>query len=391
MVLKTRKKPRQKIQHTGGEEMKERSGGVRRQRTAGRRTTRNRTRTMGRRSLTKSPLKSSPASRSATNSSVLQEAFRAGQRAGRKAMENEQSIEQHARSSWQELEAAISAELRSYSAAMQAGKAFMQGYAQAAGRSLNIIPLALNKPAAAVVCACNEELTLGQVLVQLKRLPLTDIVVVLNGTTDNSLTQVLEQPGITLVYEPERAGHDVGRALGAKMTEAETLLFVDGDMVVPAEQLAPFLYAVDRGDDVALNNLSSLLPPFARQDEVSRIKAYLNRVLNRSDLGSNSLTAVPHALSRKMIQIVKPEALAVPPKAQSLAIQHGLKVTAPSQVDVIRSNRLRSTNTGSGNEVARLIIGDHLEAIATWLGMGGNKSQARSISRAEVAYRRNAR
>ncbi|OME79399.1 family 2 glycosyl transferase [Paenibacillus pabuli] len=267
----------------------------------------------------------------------------------------------------------------------------MQGYAHAAGRSLNIVPLALRKPAAAVVCACNEELTLGQVLVQLKRLPLTDIVVVLNGTTDNSLTQVLEQPGITLVYEPDRAGHDVGRALGAKMTEAETLLFVDGDMVVPAEQLAPFLYAVDRGDDVALNNLSSLLPPFARQDEVSRIKAYLNHVLNRSDLGSNSLTAVPHALSRNMIQIVKPEALAVPPKAQSLAIQHGLRVTAPSQVDVIRSNRLRSTNTGSGNEVARLIIGDHLEAIATWLDMGGNKSQARSISRAEVAYRRNAR
>ncbi|MGN7309208.1 glycosyltransferase, partial [Bacillus subtilis] len=181
----------------------------------------------------------------------MHEAFNAGQRSGRKALHNEQSIEQHVRSTWQEHEAAISAELRGYPAAMQAGKAFMQGYAHAAGRPLNIIPLALNKPAAAVVCACNEELTLGQVLVQLKRLPLTDIVVVLNGTTDNSLMQVLEQPGITLVYEPDRAGHDVGRALGAKMTEAETLLFVDGDMVVPAEQLAPFLYAVDRGDDVA--------------------------------------------------------------------------------------------------------------------------------------------
>ncbi|WP_405153837.1 glycosyltransferase [Paenibacillus sp. FSL K6-0108] len=375
--------------------MKRRSGGIGRQRTAGRRTaitTRTRTITTGRRNLTKSPLKSSAASRSAANKSVLHEAFSAGQRAGRHALENEHSLEQHARSTWQVHEAAISAELRGYPAVMQAGKAFMQGYAQAAGRSLNIIPLALNKPAAAVVCACNEELTLGQVLVQLKRLPLTDIVVVLNGTTDNSLAQVLEHPGITLVYEPDRTGHDVGRALGAKMTGAETLLFVDGDMVVPAEQLAPFLYAVDRGDDVALNNLSSLLPPFARQDEVSRVKAYLNRVLNRSDLGSNSLTAVPHALSRNMIQIVKPEALAVPPKAQSLAIQHGLKVTAPSQVDVIRSNRLRSTNTGSGNEVARLIIGDHLEAIAAWLDMGGNSSQAgRAISRAEVAYRRNAR
>ncbi|WP_245683625.1 glycosyltransferase family 2 protein [Paenibacillus pabuli] len=369
--------------------MKGRSRGVRRHRTVRRRTTRNRT--IGRRALTKSPVKSSAANKHVARSLVMHESWKAGITAGSKMLENNESIEQHARGAWQEHEAKISAELRSYSAAMQAGKAFMQGYAHASGRSLNIVPLALHKSAAAVICACNEELTLGKVLAQLKRLPLKDIVVVLNGTTDNSLTQVLEQPGVTLVYEPDRAGHDVGRALGAKLTEADTLLFVDGDMVVPAEQLAPFLYAVDRGDDVALNNLSSLLPPFARQDEVSRIKAYLNRVLNRSDLGSNSLTAVPHALSRNMIQIVKPEALAVPPKAQSLAIQHGLKVTAPSQVDVIRSNRLRSTNMGSGNEVARLIIGDHLEALAAWLEMGGSPPQAHLLSRAEVAYRRNAR
>ncbi|WP_440112358.1 glycosyltransferase family A protein [Paenibacillus sp. QZ-Y1] len=365
--------------------MRKRSAGVLRERTASKRTT-TRNRRIGKRSLNRSKPK-----RITTNRSKLQSVWKAGQLAGCNAPIEIQLVEKHARMAWHEHGLKISAELRSYSAVMQAGKAFMQGYAQSAGRSLHIVPLHLNRSAAAVVCACNEEQTLGQVLVQLKRLPLTDIVVVLNGTTDNSLTQVLEQSDITLVYEPDRAGHDVGRALGAKMTQAETILFVDGDMVVSAEKLAPYLYAVDRGDDVALNNLSSLLPPFARQDEVSRIKAYLNRVLGRSDLGSNSLTAVPHALSRNMIQTVKPEALAVPPKAQSLAILRGLRVTAPSQVDVIRSNRLRSTNMGRGNEVAGLIIGDHLEAIAAWLDMGGNKAQALALTRAEVAYRRNAR
>lgn len=320
----------------------------------------------------------------------LRSYWRAGRLAGNCSTIEADLVNQHALAAWHAY-ASDQPGLEQWEDAWQAGKAFMQGYARSSGYSPNLVPLSLRHTAAAVVCACNEERTLGQVLVQLKRLPLRDIVVVLNGTTDNSLERVLQQPGITLVYEPNRAGHDVGRALGAKMTDAETILFVDGDMVVPAEELAPFLFAVDRGEDVALNNLTSLLPPFAKQDEVSRIKAYLNHTLGRRELGSNSMTAVPHAVSRRMIETVKPASLAVPPKAQMLAIRHGLRVSAPSQVDVIRSNRLRPGNTGSNNDVARLILGDHLEALAAWLSSGGNDVQLRPLSRAEVAYRRNAR
>ncbi|WP_434749587.1 glycosyltransferase family A protein [Paenibacillus amylolyticus] len=316
--------------------------------------------------------------------------WRAGQLAGRQFKADADNLNKHASDAWHVYAQNLPEQI-SFEAAIQVGRAFIQGYAESSGRSPEIIPLPLRHVAAAVVCACNEERTLGQVLVQLERLPLRDIVVVLNGTTDNSLERVLQHPDITLVYEPERAGHDVGRALGAKMTDAETVLFVDGDMVVPAEQLAPFLFAIDRGEDVALNDLTSLLPPFAKQDAVSRIKAYLNHTLGRRDLGSNSMTAVPHALSRRMIEAVKPSSLAVPPKAQMIAIQKGLRVSAPCQVDVIRSNRLRPGNTGSGNDVARLILGDHLEALAAWMEMSEHTAQANFPSRAEVAYRRNAR
>ncbi len=379
------------MQHAGGEEMKGRSGIVHRRRTTNRRKTAGSTRIHKRHMNKKqSVISKTRRSRSKADLVDLRLMWKAGQRAGSQAKADNTASEEHARLAWN-THAANVAELNNFEVAMNAGKAFMQGYAHNSGHSFQIVPLPLRHSAAAVVCACNEERTLGQVLSQLKRLPLTDIIVVLNGTTDDSLKQVLRQPGITLVYEPDRAGHDVGRALGAKMTDAETVLFVDGDMVVSAEQLAPFLFAVDRGQDVALNNLTSLLPPFAGQDEVSRIKAYLNRTLGRADLGSNSMTAVPHALSRRMIQTVKPASLAVPPKAQSLAIQHGMSVSAPSQVDVIRSNRLRPGNTGNGNDVARLILGDHLEALATWLDTGWNTAQARTPSRVEVAYRRNAR
>ncbi|CAH1201350.1 hypothetical protein PAECIP111890_01874 [Paenibacillus sp. JJ-223] len=317
---------------------------------------------------------------------------RAGQQAGQGAPEEREAFIRHAFQSWHEHGKAVEGTFPTYDSAILAGKAFMEGYAHAAGRNLDLVPLLLRRPAAAVVCACNEEQTLPQVLRQLKRLPLEDIIVVLNGTKDNSLERVISEKGITIVYEPERAGHDVGRALGAKMTMADSVLFVDGDMVLPAEQLAPFLYEIDRGSDVALNDISSLIPPFARQDEVSRIKAYLNRTLGRPDLGSNSMTAVPHAVSRRMIDTVKPESLVVPPKAQTLAIHHGLAIAAPARVDVIRTNRLRKSNIGSGNEVAKLIIGDHLEALAVWLKLSEESGRASpGISRIEVAYRRNGR
>lgn len=377
------------MQHAGGEEMKGRSGVVRRRRTTSRQMTAGRT-VMNKRHRKKKHVDiQKRRSRAKSGQVDLHLMWKAGQVAGSEAKANNTVSEEHARLVWN-AHAANVGELSNFELALKSGKAFMQGYAQASGHSFQIVPLPLRHSAAAVVCACNEEHTLGQVLLQLKRLPLTDIIVVLNGTTDDSLKQVLGQPGLTVIYEPDRAGHDVGRALGAKMTDAETVLFVDGDMVVSAEQLAPFLFAVDRGQDVALNNLTSLLPAFAGQDEVSRIKAYLNRTLGRADLGSNSMTAVPHALSRRMIQTVKSASLAVPPKAQSLAIQHGMNVSAPSQVDVIRSNRLRPGNTGSGNDVAKLIIGDHLEALATLLGTGWNPAQAHTLSRVEVAYRRNA-
>lgn len=371
--------------------MKGRSGVVHRRRTTNKRTAAGNTFIKKRQgSKNQSGPKNMRRSRSKPGLVDLRLMWKAGQLAGSQAKADNTVSEKHARAAWH-THAANVAELGNLKAALNAGKAFMQGYAHASGHSFQIVPLPLRHSAAAVVCACDEERTLGQVLLQLKRLPLRDIIVVLNGTTDDSLKQVLRQPGLTLVYEPDRAGHDVGRALGAKMTDAETILFVDGDMVVLAEHLAPFLFAVDRGQDVALNNLTSLLPPFAGQDEVSRIKAYLNRTLGRPDLGSNSMTAVPHALSRRMIQAVKPASLAVPPKAQSLAIQHGMNVSAPSQVDVIRSNRLRPGNTGSGNDVAGLIIGDHMEALATWLDTAWNTAKAHTLSRAEVAYRRNAR
>ncbi|PZD95131.1 family 2 glycosyl transferase [Paenibacillus sambharensis] len=228
-----------------------------------------------------------------------------------------------------------------------------------------------HQSAAAVVSVQNEEQTIGRVLQELRKLPLCDIITVINGTTDGSLAAALDVPGITIVHMPEPLGHDVGRAVGAGMTDADIVLFVDGDLPVPASELMPFLTAVSKGADVALNDIMPYLGRFDRWDDVSVIKAFVNTALGRRSLRANSLTSVPHALSRKALETIGTGRLAVPPAAQAAAILAGLKVTACYSVDVITRNRVRRTNTGRGNDVARLIMGDHMEALSNAMEQEG--------------------
>ncbi|MNO27816.1 putative glycosyl transferase [compost metagenome] len=214
-----------------------------------------------------------------------------------------------------------------------------------------------------IISARNEERTLPRLLKQVQRLNPAEIIVVLNGCTDDSYgcTRLFKQA--TVVHCPESAGHDVGRALGAKLSRGDILLFLDGDMVIPASQLAAFAAAVDGGVDVALNDLDALLPPFALSDDVTRCKLYLNSVLGRSDLGVSSMTAVPHALSRQALERIGYRELMVPPKAQALSILGRLRVEKAGKVNVIKHNRLRQGNTGAGNAMEQLIAGDHAEAL----------------------------
>ncbi len=269
--------------------------------------------------------------------------------------------------------------------------AFRQGYSQGSGILWKEVPLPLKNPASAVVTASNEEKTLSLVLSELEKLPLQEIVVVLNGCTDRSFEAVSRHPGVLRLNFPMRLGHDVGRAVGAKAVRGETILFVDGDLPVQAEELASFLLAVDRGADMALNDISPFLPPFSQHDEVTRSKTFLNLSLGRPDLKANSLTAVPHALSRKLLDAIGTSALAVPPKAQALAIAGGFEVTAPAAVNVLRKNRIRAGNTGAGNAVAKLIVGDHIEALGTVMQWKGIRLDTTRLSRSELAKARNFR
>ncbi|MFC3748080.1 glycosyltransferase family 2 protein [Paenibacillus sp. GCM10012306] len=214
-----------------------------------------------------------------------------------------------------------------------------------------------------IISARNEQKTLLPLLKQVSRLQPMEIIVVLNGCSDNSFRQARLSREAMIIHLPDSAGHDVGRAIGAKLSRGDILLFLDGDMVIPAPLLAPFPAAVDNGVDVALNDLNPLLPPFRLSDDVTRSKMFLNLALGRGDLGVSSMTAVPHALSRHALEKIGYQELMVPPKAQARSILGRLQVEQVGTVDVIKQNRLRRTNIGSGNVVEQLITGDHAEAL----------------------------
>ncbi|MEH7087276.1 family 2 glycosyl transferase, partial [Neobacillus drentensis] len=105
----------------------------------------------------------------------------------------------------------------------------------------------------------------------------------------------------------------------------------------------------------------------------------------------NSLTAVPHALSRKALEIIGYMNLMVPPKAQAIAILNGLRVEVCTSINVVERNKIRNTNVGQTNPVAQLIIGDHLEALREAMDMCGSRLSLSDTQRDRdrIAARRN--
>lgn len=191
-----------------------------------------------------------------------------------------------------------------------------------------------------------------------------EIIVVANGS-DSETIEIAKNAGAIVISFPTPLGHNVGRAIGAALSTGEVVLFVDGDFVIPPADLEPFIQAIENGVDVALNDLQSLLDQFHPLDIISAVKYFLNLSVKRPDLLNNSMTAVPHAMHRRVIDTIGFDKLMIPPLAQVHALLAGFNIKAVHYVDVIKPNRKRDDHTMNNSYTSAFdrITGDHLEAL----------------------------
>lgn len=231
------------------------------------------------------------------------------------------------------------------------------------------------KKLSVIIPAKNEQSTIMQVLQQVKQIDPWEIIVVVNGSGDRTAELSKNFGATTLLFE-ESLGTDTGRAIGAAVAEGDILLFTDGDFVIPAYDLYPFALSIEKGFDVALNDLNHHMELRQPMTGVTAAKYALNLALGRKDLGNTSMVSVPFAMCRNALKRIGYSQLICPPKAYMSCILEGFVVAYVHRVEVERLNRIRPEKhfslTGMAPAVEQ-ILGDHVEAFHTLLTERGSR------------------
>lgn len=231
-----------------------------------------------------------------------------------------------------------------------------------------------------VIPVMNERKTIARVIQQGSQVhPRTEVIVVTNGSTDGS-KHIARKIGAKVLDYEYPLGHDVGRSIGAREAKGHIIVFIDGDFVIPAKDLTPFVRAIQNGQDIALNSYSGPTEKLYVHNVIAA-KHALNIALFRPDLSGASMTTVPHAINRKAIGIIGIDNLACPPLAHAIAIHNGLKVSAPHYINVGARNPRRRRKQRNKDPLEQLIIGDHLEALHWLTTMTNRRGNHTDLSR----------
>jgi len=224
---------------------------------------------------------------------------------------------------------------------------------------------------AVVIPAKNEEKSIMATLTTILRLPVSYIIIVLNGCTDQTfqLARSIPDTRLHILYFSEPLGLDIPRAIGAlyaRHIKANGVLFVDGDMSGDIYQnLLTLINSVESGIDVALTNCYPYIPHRHKlADLVLKFRAKLNLELDLfKSLGLATPTHGPHALSQRAMHSLPPEAIAIPPLTLYWAKKNGLiiKVATCIPHESLHSPRKHRRHA---RLIAETIIGDCLMGLA---------------------------
>jgi glycosyltransferase involved in cell wall biosynthesis len=225
-----------------------------------------------------------------------------------------------------------------------------------------------------VIPAQDEERTITHVIRECLAAGSTRVIVVCNGTSDGTLDLVEGYPDnrVSAFWEPEPLGIDVPRAIGAVIAYrqgADGILFCDGDLSGNiASHLSALLATTAWGYDLSLTDCYPKgFPSGGIAGRVIKARLDLNSGIGREDLGAAVMSHGPSCISRKFMESVPYQALAIPPLAQALAVKQGLNVKIGASI----AHGLLGSRERRGNhpdKTADLIIGDCILAKSVFDG-----------------------
>lgn len=103
-----------------------------------------------------------------------------------------------------------------------------------------------------IIPAKNESGAIGAVVATaLKHYPKAEVIVVNDGSTDDTAT-IASEAGATVVSHPESLGNGAAVKSGARAATGEILAFMDGDGQHSAAELAPLIQKLDEGFEMAV-------------------------------------------------------------------------------------------------------------------------------------------
>lgn len=227
-----------------------------------------------------------------------------------------------------------------------------------------------------VVPAKNEAGRIATVLQNLSILPIDHIIVITNGSNDTTMQEVLNLriPKLQILYFHERLGIDIPRAIGAKVAlslGSDVVVFVDGDMVGTfADNLLQLIDQVLlKHSDIALTNCYPSPPRhIERYNPTFQWRLNLNKELGLDKkINLSTPSHGPHAVSRRLLEMIPLRELAIPPVVMALARINKLKIDVATTIPHYQLGSSLKTHIHC-NKIIETIVGDCLEAISVFQG-----------------------
>ena len=223
----------------------------------------------------------------------------------------------------------------------------------------------------AVVPAKNEQGRIGVVLTTISKTLVEKVVVVVNGSTDNTIREIkaLKMKNVDILYFRPELGIDIPRAIGAYHAYHEgalSVVFVDGDMIGDiASHINDLIIAIkSKNVDLAMTNC---YPELTFSNEMTEQILLFRSILNLK-LGIYEKLKVatpshgPHAVSRRFLENIDFKDIAIPPVTLAFAVKQNYNVAVPTK---IQQNLLgsRSRSYFHAKKITDTIIGDTIEAM----------------------------